>query len=166
MRQKMLYRIALVGLGSLLWTTGAVAEEQVRKYRNVQESNDVTMHRQSEDKSEGSGTYRNQGLTFFEDGTVATYVSMGSFNYSPRGNWHSGYMVRTYSDGSTTTGHFTGQSHKGSPPFVAEWEGTARIIDGTGRFEGATGTGAYKGGRYANGMSVTEIESKIELAGQ
>lgn len=166
MPMKTLYQIVAAGLVTLLVVTGANAEELMLKYRNVQQKNDVTMHSQSEDKSTGSGTFRNQGLTFFEDGTVATYVSQGAFSYSEQGDWHTGFLVRTYPDASTTTGHYTGQSSKGTPPLVAEWEGTPQFIYGTGRFEGATGTGTYVGGRHTNGMSVSEIEAKMKMAEQ
>ena len=163
---KTLRQLMVVGLGTLLVVTGAYAEELMLNFRNVQQKADDTMHSQSEDKSTGAGTYRTQGLTFLEDGTVATYVSQGAFSYSGKGSWHTGYSVRTYPDGSTTTGHFTGQSREGTAPLEVEWEGTAQFVDGTGRFEGATGTGTYVGGRYANGMSVTEVEAKFTLAEQ
>lgn len=157
-------RLAVGIIIASLVATHAYAEQMVLKYRNVQQKNDVNMQHQSEDKSNGSGTYRSQGLTFFEDGSVATYVIQGSFSYSKNGSWHTGYLVRTYQDGSTTTGHFMGQAHKGTPPYVREWNGTVKVIDGTGKFKLATGDGTYKGGRYANGMGVSEIEMKMILS--
>ncbi len=164
MRAKTLSQLMVVVVGTLFVVTSAYAEQLVLKYRNVQQKNDVTMHRQSKDKSSGSGTFRSQGLTFVEDGTVATYVTQGAFSYSKKGSWHTGYVVRTWEDGSTTTHHYMGQSRKGTPPLVREWDGTATVVDGTGRFEGATGTSTYKGGRHANSMGVTEIETKVTLA--
>ena len=161
MRAKTLSQLMVVVVGTLFVITSVYAEELVLKFRNVQQKNERIMHCQSEDKSSGSGTFRSQGLTFVEDGTVATYVSQGAFSYSKKGSWHTGFLVRTWEDGSTTTHHFTGQARKGTPPLLREWDGTAKIVDGTGRFEGATGTATYKGGRYANGMGVTEVEGLV-----
>ncbi len=142
------------------------AGEVLIKGRNVQEKSDVTIHHQAEDKSYGSGTFRTQGLTFLDDGQVATYINQGSFSWDQGGGRHTGYAVRTYPDGSTTTNHYTGTSRKGEASMIRQWNGTADLVSGTGRFEGAKGHGTYQGGRYANGMSVTDWEMKAILVEQ
>ena len=63
----------------------------------------------------------------------------------------------------TTTAHYSGKARKGTPALVSEWDGSATIIDGTGRFEGVAGDATYKGGRYANGMAVSDVENKMTI---
>ena len=165
MRTKTMYQIvSVVILAAVFLATSATAEEIVIKGQNIQQKAEVTMHSQSKDKKTGSGTYRNQGLTLLDNGGVAPYVNQGAFTYGKHGSHHSGFTVRTYPDGSTITTHYTGKARKGTPPLKREFEGTGKVIGGTGRFEGATGTATYKGGRYANGMSKTDLEFRIKLA--
>lgn len=141
----------------------ANAGEVLIKGRNVQQKNDVTIHHQAEDKSYGSGTFRSQGLTFMDDGQVTPYINQGSYSWDKGGSRHTGYTVRTYPDGSMATMHYTGNSRKGEAPMARQWSGTADLVSGTGRFEGAKGHGTYEGGRYANGMAVTDWELKAVL---
>ncbi len=63
----------------------------------------------------------------------------GAFSRDASGGRHTGYNVRTYPDGSMTTLHYSGTSRKGEGQMVREWNGTAELVSGTGRFEGAKG---------------------------
>ena len=157
-------RIGIALTMMLLALTSAHAAEVLMKGRNVQEKNDVVIHQQAEDKSFGSGSYGGQGLTFHDDAKVSTYINQGAFSWDSGGSRHSGYLVRTYPDGSMTTTRYAGTSSEGKGQKVREWNGTTQIVSGTGRFKGAKGHGTYTGGRYANGMAVTDWEMKAMLA--
>lgn len=147
----------------LLALTSAYAADVSIKGRNIQEKNEVVVHQQAEDRSYGSGTYRSQGLTFFDDGNVLPFVTQGSFTWEGDAGRHTGFVVRKYPDGSMMTTHFSGTSRKGEGQMVRVWNGTADIVSGTGRYKGAKGHGTYEGGRYANGMGVTDWEIKAVL---
>ena len=157
-------RIGIALTAMLLVLTSAHAADVLIKGRNVQQKNEVVIHQQAEDKSYGSGTFGGQGLTFHDDEKVSTYFNQGSFSWDSGGSRHSGFVVRTYADGSMTTTRYAGTSRKGEGQKVREWTGTTDIVSGTGRFKGAKGHGTYAGGRYANGMAVTDWELKAALA--
>ncbi len=164
MRTKTMCRMMFaVILSAVFVATNAMAEEVVVKGRNIQQKSESIMHSQSKDKKTGSGTYRSQGLTMLDSGEVIPFVNQGAFSYGKHGSHHRGYVVRTYPDGSTTTAQYEGTARKGTPPLKREWSGTGKVVGGTGRFDGATGTVTYKGGRYVNGMAVSEIELRITL---
>ncbi len=148
----------------LLALTSAHAAEVLFKGRNVQQKSEVVIHHQAEDKSYGSGTYRSQGLTFLEDAKVATFVNQGAFSWDGGVSRHTGFILRKYPDGSMTTARYVDTTRKSEGQKVREWNGAAEVISGTGRFEGAKGHGTYAGGRYANGMAVTDWELKAVLA--
>ena len=156
--------VALTATMMMLVLTSAYAADVLIKGRNVQQKSEVVIHQQAEDKSYGSGTYRTQGLTFLEDGKVATYVNQGAFSWDGGGSRHTGFTVRKYPDGAMMTVRYAGNSRKGEGQKVREWDGTAEVISGTGRFQDAKGHGTYEGGRYANGMAVTDWEMKAVLA--
>ncbi len=157
-------RIGIALTTMLLALTSVHAADVLIKGRNIQQKNEVVVHQQAEDKSYGSGTYRSQGLTFFDDGKVIPFVTQGSFTWDGGGGRHTGFVVRKYPDGSMMTTQFSGTSRKGEEQMVRVWNGTADIVSGTGRYKGAKGHGIYEGGRYANGMGVTDWEVKAVLA--
>ena len=113
------------------------------------------------DESHGIGAYEADGLGFHENGEVSTYVSKGLYDWRHGTDQHSGYVVRTYADGSTTTSHFEGTTS--SDAGTATWNGTVVYVSGTGRFDGIKGEGTYEGQRYLNKMSVTDWEMRVVL---
>jgi hypothetical protein len=156
-------KIAIALTTMLLALTSAHAADVLLKGRNVQQKNESVVNHQAKDKSYGSGTFRSQGLTILEDSKIATYVTQGAFSWGSGGAQHTGILVRKYPDGSMTTLNFSGTSRKGEGQRVQVWNGTADLVSGTGRFKGAKGHGTYEGGRYANGMGVTDWEVKAVL---
>jgi len=78
---------------------------------------------------------------------------------------HRGYYVRLYKDGDTEYGTFEG-THKTTLKedgsfLETTWEGTYKVIGGTGKFKNAKGAGTYRGKATAEGAS-EEWEGEIE----
>ena len=151
--------ILVVALG--LPAISAQAGEMILKARNVQSKAESSWKQIGEDENIGVGAYESIGLTFHEDGEVSTYVNKGTYDFNHGSETHRGYVVRTFPDGSTTTTKYEGRSEYGGESVT--WEGTFVYIAGTGKFEGITGEGTYKGTRYPNKMSVTDLEAKASL---
>jgi hypothetical protein len=88
------------------------------------------------------------GLTFYEDGTVATHTNPATFDLTDGAGPHQGWVVHTFDDGSTAIEHYQGRATliEGGARTVVE--GTYTCEGGTGRFEGLAGEGTYQGERF------------------
>ena len=79
---------------------------------------------------------------------------------------HSGYYVRFHKNGDTEYGTYEG-THKTTVKEdgsweMSTWEGTYKIIGGTGKFKNIKGSGTYRGKATAEGAS-TEFEGEYAL---
>jgi hypothetical protein len=78
---------------------------------------------------------------------------------------HRGYFVRHYKNGDIDYGTYEGThktTFKEDGSFLeATWEGTYKVIGGTGKFKNAKGSGTYRGKATAEGAS-TDFEGEIE----
>lgn len=156
-RGRALVAVAVLGLLAV----PAFAGETAVKGRNVQSKSDSSWTQVGEDQSHGIGTYTASGLTFHEGGEISTYASYGMYDWNRGADWHRGYIVRSFADGSTTTAQYEGTTS--SEAGTATWEGTYAFVGGTGRFEGIKGGGTYSGRRYPNKMGITDWEGTVAL---
>lgn len=152
--------IATVAVLALL-AVPALAGEMAAKGRNIQSKAESSWTQVGENQSHGIGTYTASGLTFHEGGEISTYTSYGMYDWNGGSDWHRGYIVRSFADGSTTTAQYEGTT--ASEAGETTWEGTYSFVGGTGRFGGIKGGGTYSGRRYPNKMGITEWEGKIIL---
>jgi hypothetical protein len=78
---------------------------------------------------------------------------------------HRGYYFRLRKNGDTEYGTFEGthkSTFKEDGSFLeATWEGTYKVIGGTGKFKNVKGSGTYRGKATAEGAS-TEFEGELE----
>ena len=78
---------------------------------------------------------------------------------------HRGYFVRHYKNGDTEYGTYEGthkSTFKEDGSFLeATWEGTYKVIGGTGKFKNAKGSGTYRGKATAQ-EAFTEWEGEVE----
>lgn len=85
-----------------------------------------------------------RGLTFFENGEVATNASWITYDLTKGKGLYQGYWMLTYEDGSTTTQKVQGTVEP-IPGGRSGIEGTGEYIKGTQRFEGIKGNTSYAG---------------------
>jgi len=86
------------------------------------------------------GIAENKGLVFFENGEVATYSEVLTFDFTNGSFTGQGYTIITFEDGSTQVIKFLGtDKEKGL------WKGTFTYLRGSGRFEGIKGSGSFTG---------------------
>lgn len=81
----------------------------------------------------GTGNFK--GVAVFADGGIADKTFVFSFDETDGVGTGFGYSTYTFLDGSSITARFDDVSGSG---------GDYEVLSGTGRFEGATGTGWYK----------------------
>jgi hypothetical protein len=77
---------------------------------------------------------------------------------------HRGYSIRLFKNGDTDYSSFEGMTKttvKEDGSWEATWEGTYKVIGGTGKFKNIKGGGTYRGKATAQGAS-TEFEGEVE----
>lgn len=89
-----------------------------------------------------------RGLTFIENGEVATFANKIMFDVTNGSGPHWAYSVTTFPDGSTRVWKAQGTT-TALPSEESTFEGTITFIKGTGRSEGIQGGGTYTGKRLA-----------------
>jgi len=88
-----------------------------------------------------------KGLTFFADGEIATHTNPATFDLTDGSGPHQGYVVHYFDDGSTSIERYEGAAKLSADGKRTVVEGTFQCVGGTGRFEGLTGKGSYRGER-------------------
>jgi len=78
---------------------------------------------------------------------------------------HQGYVHLTFSDGSTITHKWKGESKGGGTTIsgVASSVGTWSFIKGTGKFEGIQGEGTWKSYNLGPGQWYSDLEGEYKL---
>ncbi len=86
------------------------------------------------------GVIEDKGLTFYENGEIATMSNVFTFDNTYGIGTAQGYSIYTFEDGST-------QVHKWQESWTEEGlcKGTYTYVRGTGRFEGIKGSGSFSG---------------------
>lgn len=134
--------VALLGAASV--SMSAMAED-VGSGRRVQNVANVATSEVGDVPGHVVGMVEFKGITFFENGEVATHVNPATFDLIDGTGPHQGYVVHHFDDGSTSVEHYRGAVRAEGERSVVE--GTFECIGGTGRFEGLKGEGSYQGER-------------------
>jgi hypothetical protein len=93
------------------------------------------------------GLFERRGVAVYENGDVAAYHSLGTFDFINSNGPFQGYTNLTFQDGSTIMVKFEGTMKKAEGQKLAEFLGQGKYIKGTGRFQGIKGDMSFKG-RY------------------
>ena len=90
------------------------------------------------------GTYERRGIAVFENGEVAAYHTIGTFDFVDANGPFHGYSTSTYKDGSTTITKYDATMTKESGN-MPKLKGKGDYIKGTGKYEGIKGTVSFTG---------------------
>lgn len=129
--------VSLLIIGAMV--NAAHAGDQALNFRLVTHTEDmhVLESPHAEGHVLGSGVCR--GTAVFGDGAIASKFCVFIFDEGKEGGTASGYSVYTFADGSAITARLED---------VTGADGSARgeytVLSGTGRYEGATGSGWYE----------------------
>ncbi|MFI5338954.1 MAG: hypothetical protein ACHQ7N_03850 [Candidatus Methylomirabilales bacterium] len=84
------------------------------------------------------------GMAFFDNGEIANFTAVSSWNSPPTSTEALGYAVWNFVDGSTIVTKFQ-QSNVSStdPNYGSDGQATGEILSGTGRFAGITGSVSF-----------------------
>jgi hypothetical protein len=89
-------------------------------------------------------TYERRGIAVFENGEVAAYHTLGTFDFVDSNGPFTGYATLTYRDGSTAMTRYSGNMTK-EPEKLPRYTGKGEYIKGTGKYEGIKGTVSFTG---------------------
>jgi hypothetical protein len=90
------------------------------------------------------GTFERRGVALFENGEIATYHTIGTFDVVDSNGPFQGYSTMTYKDGSTTIDKYDATMTKESGK-MPTFKGKSEYIKGTGKYEGIKGTITFTG---------------------
>ena len=85
-----------------------------------------------------------KGLAYFENGDVAVFVNWFTGDVTKGQGPNQGYALYTFGDGSTFVGKFE-STQSVAPKGLPLQKGSAKLIKGTGRFEGIQGDVTFEG---------------------
>ncbi|MCF3934535.1 hypothetical protein L1787_14085 [Acuticoccus sp. M5D2P5] len=127
-------------------TIGASADPVERAYRALMQVREVETIDVMGDTDHQIGVAAFRGLALFDDGEVALHRYEGGFDLTDGSGHFYGYALWRFDDGSEITARYEGEARAEDPN---DFEVEARIADirGTGRFEGAVGSGTFAGKR-------------------
>lgn len=136
------------------------AEERHVEGRNIQNIQKVDTKPVGDEKGHVLGRYQAVGVTLLAEGGVASYVQVGTFNYTDGAGTHQGHIIYMFKDGSTRTIQYKGTTRPKRDPI---YKGTYDVVSGTGRFKGVSGKGSYTGVATGQGMNVYDWESTLTV---
>lgn len=117
---------------------GALADEHELKFRLVTYRIDLKVVEVPNAENHLLGTGNFKGVAVFEDGEIADKTFVYSFDESDGVGTGHGYSTYTFLDGSSISARFDDKTDGN----ISNGEYT--VLGGTGRYDGAKGTGWYK----------------------
>ncbi len=84
-----------------------------------------------------AGSFGREGVAIFENGEVADYSHGGTYTFKGTKGTYIGFATARFTDGSTIVKRYEGEEIAG------KLVGTGKILEGTGRFAGVTGTESH-----------------------
>jgi hypothetical protein len=117
----------------------------ILKWRHVQHI--ASMHSQDVGDVDGHSFAVQQlpGIAFFPDGSTGTTLVVASLDYAKGSGRLAGDYTLSFNDGSALWFKFSGTvKAEGAKSML---QGTATVISGKGRYEGAKGEGTWEGTR-------------------
>jgi hypothetical protein len=109
------------------------------------------------------GIYDQTGLASFETGEVASFTIKGTFDYIKGSGTFQGYTRLTFEDGSTLDYKQQGTTRPDPMGKGSLLEGTATVIQGTGRWAGIQGGGTTTGRRFVSIGAGAQVYNDLTL---
>jgi hypothetical protein len=129
-------------IAALILVSAAQAGEKTVKFKIVAPITKMEFILVPDMKGHVIGVLERRGVAIYENGEIAAYHGMISFDaFKEQATW-SGYSEISYADGSMTICKSQG-TRSGSMPRLIK--GTGEYIKGTGRFEGIKGKVSFEG---------------------
>lgn len=95
------------------------------------------------------GTGKGSGLGFFSDGQIATINLAFNIDYKKGDGDFVAYETYTFPDGSTLVLKRNGRTITTGGGSGADFDGTFKLVGGTGRYRGISGDGVFTGKRLS-----------------
>ncbi len=111
-----------------------------------------------------TGQFQRRGVAVFSSGDVATFTLSGQItSFSPKVMTYNVKMLYTLEDGSTLQQEGSGRNEVTTPPRNLQ-QGSGRLVGGTGRFEGVSGTTESTGRALSETDGISYFKAEVSLA--
>ncbi len=110
-----------------------------------------------------TGQFQRRGVAMFASGEVATFTLAGQVtSFDPKVLTYNVKMVYTFEDGSTLRQEGSGRNEVTTPPRSVQ-TGSGRLVGGTGRFEGISGTTESTGRALSEWDAISQFKAEYSL---
>jgi hypothetical protein len=110
-----------------------------------------------------TGQFQRRGVAMFASGEVATFTLAGQVtSFDPKVLTYNVKMVYTFEDGSTLRQEGSGRNEVTTPPRNVQ-QGSGRLVGGSGRFEGISGTTESTGRALTEWDGITQFKAEYSL---
>ena len=141
-------RAGCLALGAALLIPVAQAADDIGSGRRVQSVTATQTAPVGDAPDHLMGVVEFAGLTFFDNGEIATHTNPATFDLTAGSGPHQGWVVHTFDDGSTAVERYQGRAILAADGKKTVVEGTFTCEGGSGRFAGLAGQGTYRGERF------------------
>ena len=129
---------AIAGCLVTINVAGVLADEHELKFRLVTHAIDLKVVEAPDTENHLLGTGDFKGVAVFDDGEIADKTFVYSFDETDGVGTGHGYSTYSFLDGSSITARFDDKTDGDTS------SGEYTVLGGTGRYDGAEGTGWYK----------------------
>lgn len=132
----------------IFWVAAGAASAQMveRNYQAMMQVRQSHAFPVLDDADHLVGVAEFRGLAIFDNGEVAVHRYVGWFDMTKGSGEFSGYALWTFDDGSSLRAPYSGSANDIGPTNFGI-SANVRDITGTGRYEGASGSGTFAGRR-------------------
>ena len=110
-----------------------------------------------------TGQFQRRGVALFAGGEVATFTLSGQVTaFDPKALAYDVKIVYTFEDGSTLRQEGSGRNVVTTPPRSVQ-QGAGRLVGGTGRFEGISGTTESTGRALTEWDAINQFKAEFTL---
>ncbi len=110
-----------------------------------------------------TGQFQRRGVAMFAGGEVATFTLAGQVtSFDPKVLTYNAKIVYTFEDGSTLQQEGSGRNEVTTPPRSMQ-QGSGRLVGGTGRFEGVSGTTVSTGRALSEWDAINQFKAEYSL---
>ena len=140
----------------------AARADETLKWRHVQHNTSFQSQDVGDVDSHSLSLYQLPGIAFFPDGSTGSTLVIGTSDLTNGSGILDGYYTLNFSDGSALWLKYSGTIKVEGTK--SPRQGTATVLGGKGRYEGAKGDGTWKGDGTRIGLAtISYVDNVINI---
>jgi len=150
--------VTLLSAGAMI----TARADEILKFRHVQHSASFQSQNVGDANGHSLSLYQLPGIAFFPDGSTGSTTVIGVSDVTNGSGTLNGYYTVNFSDGSALWLKYSGTV--AAVGTKSPRRGTATVLGGKGRYEGAKGDGTWEGdGTQVGAAAISYIDNVINI---